>query len=161
VARQEPRPPNFLTVFLQGSRELQRHWAEAHGVEVHSIAAKKQAMRAVDVNPPVTVRARAASVAAGANEGRYRPIDIDRSPFRMENRRVNGALKVHGTLTCVSTQKLLCRLTLRRGVFPTPSRSRLGCERDGASGGCQSPGDGSCPPGPRRSGSARGTLPAD
>jgi hypothetical protein len=48
----------------------------------------------------------------------------------MENSRVNGTLKVHGTLTCVSTQKLLCRFGLRRGAFPTPSRSRLGCERD-------------------------------
>ncbi|MFM8478476.1 MAG: hypothetical protein ACKOEO_22045 [Planctomycetaceae bacterium] len=32
------------------------------------------------------------------NQGRYRPIDIDRSPCMMENRRVTGALKVHGTL---------------------------------------------------------------
>jgi hypothetical protein len=72
--------------------------------------------------------------------GRYRPIDIDRSPFMIETRRVYGALEVHralevhGTLTCVSTQKLLCRLALRRGVFPTPSRSRLGCDRDRAWG---------------------------
>ena len=29
----------------------------------------------------------------------HRPIDIDRSPFMMENRRVNGGLKVPGTLT--------------------------------------------------------------
>jgi hypothetical protein len=55
--------------------------------------------RAGDVNPPVTVRARVASAAPGAHQGRYRPIDIDRSPFMMENRRVNGGLKVHGTLT--------------------------------------------------------------
>ena len=55
--------------------------------------------RAVDVNPPVTVRARAARTAAGTHQGRYRPIDIDRTPFMMENRRVNGGLKVHGTLT--------------------------------------------------------------
>ena len=37
--------------------------------------------RAGDVNPPVTVRARPARAAAGAHEGRYRPIDIDRTPF--------------------------------------------------------------------------------
>jgi hypothetical protein len=34
----------------------------------------------VDVNLPVTVRDRADSAAAGSREGRYRPIDIDRSP---------------------------------------------------------------------------------
>jgi hypothetical protein len=54
----------------------------------------------VHVNPPVTVRARPASVAQGAHQGRYRPIDIDRTPFMIETTRVYGALKVHGTLTC-------------------------------------------------------------
>jgi hypothetical protein len=37
--------------------------------------------RAGNVNPPVTARARAASDAAGAHQARYRPIDIDRSPW--------------------------------------------------------------------------------
>jgi hypothetical protein len=36
--------------------------------------------RAVDVSPPVTVRGCVGSTAAGAHEGRYRPIDIDRTP---------------------------------------------------------------------------------
>jgi hypothetical protein len=54
----------------------------------------------VHVNPPLTVRARPASVAPGAHQGRYRPIDIDRTPFMIETRRVYGALKVHGTMTC-------------------------------------------------------------
>jgi len=46
----------------------------------------------VDVNPPVTVRARPARIEAGAHQGRYRPIDIDRSPFLIESRGVNGNL---------------------------------------------------------------------
>ena len=46
--------------------------------------------RAGDVNPPVTLRARPASAAPGTHEGRYRPIDIDRTPFRIETRRFNG-----------------------------------------------------------------------
>ncbi len=37
--------------------------------------------RAGDVNPPVTVRARVARTASGTHQGRYRPIDIDRSPW--------------------------------------------------------------------------------
>jgi hypothetical protein len=59
-------------------------------------------MRAGDVNSPVTVRARPTSAAAGAHQGRYRPIDIDRSPGMIETRRVYGLLKVHGTLTCAT-----------------------------------------------------------
>ena len=35
----------------------------------------------MDVNPPVTVRARVARTASGTHQGRYRPIDIDRSPW--------------------------------------------------------------------------------
>ena len=46
--------------------------------------------RAVDVNLPVTVRARPASAAAGAHQERYRPIDIDRSPGMIGSRRFNG-----------------------------------------------------------------------
>jgi hypothetical protein len=37
--------------------------------------------RAGDVNPPVSVRARVARTASGTHQGRYRPIDIDRSPW--------------------------------------------------------------------------------
>ena len=37
--------------------------------------------RAGDVNSPVTVRARVARTASGTHQGRYRPIDIDRSPW--------------------------------------------------------------------------------
>jgi hypothetical protein len=73
---------------------------QSAGLEVLSITSKKRESRAGDVNPPVRVRARAASVAAGAHEGRYRLIDIDRTPFRNAARRVYGALKVHGTLAC-------------------------------------------------------------
>jgi hypothetical protein len=64
------------------------------GVEVLSIAAKKQARRAGDVNPPVTVRARGTSAAAGSHQGPYRPIDIDRSPCIIGPRRVNGNLGI-------------------------------------------------------------------
>jgi hypothetical protein len=90
----------------------------------------------MDVNPPVTVRTRAASVAPGAHEGLYRPIDIDRTPFMIETRRVYGLLKVHGTLTCVSKQKLLCRKALRRWVFPLPhgrgsGKALGGCDLEG------------------------------
>jgi hypothetical protein len=60
------------------------------GIEVLCIAAKKRLRRAVDVNPPVTVRTRAASTAAGAHQGRYRPIDIDRMPRMTGSRRFNG-----------------------------------------------------------------------
>jgi hypothetical protein len=102
-----------------------------NGIEVLNITAKKRARRTGDQSP-VAVRVRPARGAPGAHGGRYRPIDIDRSPFMNETRRVYGALKVHGTMTWVSTQKLLCRMALRRGVFPTPSRSRLGSERHGA-----------------------------
>jgi hypothetical protein len=61
-----------------------------NGVEVLNITAKKRSRRAVDVNPPVTVRARPASAAAGTHQGRYRPIDIDRSPCMIGPRHVNG-----------------------------------------------------------------------
>ena len=46
--------------------------------------------RAGDVNSPVTVRARPASGSAGAHQGRYRPIDIDRTPGVIGSRRFNG-----------------------------------------------------------------------
>ena len=42
VSPSQPRPPNSLTVFLQGSRELQRHWAEAPGCDSHSRCAQCQ-----------------------------------------------------------------------------------------------------------------------
>jgi hypothetical protein len=48
--------------------------------------------RAGDVNPPVTVRPHPASVAAGAHQGCYRPIDNDRSPGIVEPMRVNENL---------------------------------------------------------------------
>ena len=67
-----------------------------NGVEVLSITAKKRPGRAGDVNPPVTVRARAASAAAGAQKGRYRPIEIDRSPGMIGPRRLNGNQGVEG-----------------------------------------------------------------
>jgi hypothetical protein len=57
-----------------------------NGVEVLNITAKKRARRAVDVNPPVTVRARPASAAPGSHQGRYRPIDIDRTPGMIGSR---------------------------------------------------------------------------
>jgi hypothetical protein len=111
--------------------------------------------RAGDVNPPVTVRAHAASVAAGSHRGRTGRLT---STARLSGSTpgVFTVVKVHGTLTCVSTQKLLCRLALRRGVFPTPSRSRLGSERDAACSGCQSPGNSTCPPGSVAPGSYQG-----
>ncbi len=67
-----------------------------NGVEVLSFTAKKQSRRAGDVNPPVRVRARAASAAAGAQKGRYRPIEIDRSPGMIGPRRLNGNLGLQG-----------------------------------------------------------------
>jgi hypothetical protein len=149
------------TAESSGSGSRSADGRKPNGVEVLRITPKKRARRAGDVNPPVRVRARPASAAPGAHQERYRPIDIDRSPGVIGSRRFNGGLKVHGPSTCVSTQKLRCRLALRRGVFPTPSRSWLDCERDKASGGCQSPGKSTCPPGQRRTWSAPGTLPAD
>jgi len=54
----------------------------------------------MDVNPPVTVRARAASAAAGAYQGRYRLMDIDRSPFASVSSRFYGALRVQVRSGC-------------------------------------------------------------
>jgi hypothetical protein len=60
------------------------------GIEVLCIAAKKRLRRAGDFSPAVTVCNRAGSAAAGAHQGRYRPIDIDRSPGVIGSRRFNA-----------------------------------------------------------------------
>ena len=89
-----------------------------------NIIAKEQERRAGDVNPPVTVRARPASDAAGAHQGRYRPIDIDRSPGMIGSRRFNGERVLQSIRNTRKSRPLGggcgCRLICQSGANESP-----------------------------------------
>ena len=59
-----------------------------------------------DVNPLVTVRARVGRTAAGTCQGRYRPIDIDRSPRDVLSRSERRQSPFHA---CCLLRKSSCR----------------------------------------------------
>jgi hypothetical protein len=80
---------------------------------------EKWERRAGDVNPPVTVRSRA----AGAHQVRYRPIDIDRTPAMTGAKRFNGERVLQGIRNTRKSMPLGGSLRLRpRTLVPASAR---------------------------------------
>jgi hypothetical protein len=92
-----------------------------------SVSPQKSGSGVRGVNIPVTVRNRAGNVAAGSHKGRYRPIDIDRTPHMIGSRRFRKVLqRCHEVLQKCHVPLLESQMFLLLRWIAV--RSHVGCE---------------------------------